>query len=264
VKNKITSVAFALSCLFTSTIAQASVVEIRTNIGNFQVNLFDELTPQTVDNFLSYVNAGAYANNTVHRSVNDFVIQMGGFEYANDFPPEAIATGIAVVNEAVLSNVRGTLSMAKLSGRPDSATSQFFVNLSDNSAGQSRLDTENGGYSVFGQVIGNGMDIVDRIAGLPTYSFSTLFSDLPLQNYTNADQSSNVTPSDNNLVIITDIVVIDSAVSTNPSLNPSRNTLISSASQTPSSDNSGGGSMGILVICGLALVALRKWKNVKT
>jgi peptidyl-prolyl cis-trans isomerase A (cyclophilin A) len=185
------------------------------------------------------------------------VIQMGGFEYApstSNVPLSAIATGATVINEPVLSSVRGTLGMAKLGGDPNSATSQFFVNLSNNA---SILDTQNGGFTVFGQVIGDGMDIVDQIAGFPTYNFGGSFATLPLRNYTSADASNNVLPTDNSLIIISDIVVIDAAVSTNPTLNPTTNTLIN-ASQSGSSSTSGGGSLSIMLIVGLGLISLRR------
>tara|TARA_B100000749_G_scaffold254619_1_gene222201 strand:- start:1229 stop:1621 length:393 start_codon:yes stop_codon:yes gene_type:complete len=107
--------------------AAATVVEIRTNMGNISVNLFDEATPETVENFLEYVNSGAYANNVVHRSEPDFVVQAGGFTYNNTLPLDNVATGVAVVNEPELSNVRGTIAMAKQAGDPNSATSQWLL-----------------------------------------------------------------------------------------------------------------------------------------
>ena len=236
-------------------IANATVVEVRTNVGNFQVNLFDNDAPLTTANFLSYVNAGAYAANTVHRSDPGFVIQMGGFQYNNVFPPTPIATGTAVTNEPVLSNVRGTIAMAKLGGNPNSATSQFFVNLSNNSA---NLDPQNGGFAVFGQVIGDGMDVVDQIAALDRFNFGGAFGELPLSNYTSADAANNIDPTDNNLVIVTDIVVLDSTVTTNPNLTPARNTLINSGGGNGGQSDSGGGSLGFGLVVGLLLIAIRK------
>jgi len=233
-------IAFSLTILSATMLAaksHATVVEVRTVVGDFQVNLFDEATPQTVANFLDYVNSGAYANNTVHRSSAGFVIQMGGFQYNNSFPPDPIATGLPVNNEPVFSNLRGTLSMAKFGGNPNSATSQFFVNLSNNA---SNLDAQNGGFSVFGQVIGDGMDVVDQIAALGRFNFGGTFNEVPLRNYSATDASNAVIPNDTQLVIITDIVVIDAAVVTNPNLNPARNTLINNPPRSPSLPSSGG------------------------
>lgn len=260
-KNLISSLVFTISILFVSTAANATVVEVRTSVGNFQVNLFDNATPRTVENFLLYLNAGTYARNTVHRSDDNFVIQMGGFQYNNSFPADAITTNPPVINEPELSNIRGTVAMAKLGNQPNSATSQFFVNLSDNTLSPYFLDQQNGGFTVFGQVIGNGMEIVDQIASLPTFPFATPFGQLPLTGYTSADFTNNVTPTDSNLVVIFDIVVIDAAVSTNPNLNPAVNTLINSddGPQQPIDDGGSGGSLGIMMMLGLAvLVAMRR------
>lgn len=261
IKKLINTSVFLLSALFASA-SYATVVEVRTVVGNFQINLFDDATPQTVENFLEYVNAGQFANNTVHRAVPGFIIQMGGFEYAGSFPPEPIATGTPVNNEPLFSNLRGTIAMAKVGGNPNSATSQFFVNLNDNSA---NLDIQNGGFTVFGQVLGDGMDVVDQIASLSRFNFGGAFSDLPLRDYTSADANNNIVPNDENLVIITDIVVIDSNRITNPDLNPARNTLINNANQQPpasSNDDGGGGSLNfaflIALIGALAVRRLRK------
>lgn len=244
-----------LLCIATlSPSTYATVVEVRTVEGDFQVNLFDEATPQTVENFLEYVNSGAYANNTVHRSATNFVIQMGGFAYNGAFPPEPINTGLAVSNEPELSNLRGTLAMAKVGGNPDSATSQFFVNLGDNSA---NLDVQNGGFSVFGQVIGDGMDVVERIADLERFNFGAPFNEIPLRDYSAADASNGVTPDDSNVVIITDIVVIDSATVTNPDLNPTPNTLINAPAPTqPSPSSGGGGAVNLLLLLGLGVISV--------
>ncbi|MFC4700215.1 peptidylprolyl isomerase [Glaciecola siphonariae] len=227
-----------------ASLSQATVVEVRTIMGDFQVNLFDEATPQTVENFLEYVNSGAYANNVVHRSVPNFIVQMGGFTYNNDFQLDSVATGTPVNNEPVFSNRRGTLAMAKAAGNPNSATSQFFVNLTNNS---SNLDVQNGGFTVFGQVLGDGMSVVDSIAALPVFNFGGAFSEFPLRDYSDADESNSVVPDDTNIVIITDIVVIDDAVVTNPDLNPVRNTLINATPSQPDapSSSSSGGSFGI-------------------
>lgn len=246
-----TAILFSLA-LSVPLVAQATVVEIRTVNGNFKVNLFDEMTPKTVDNFLSYVNAGAYANNVVHRAQPNFVMQAGGFAYSNEFPPAAIAKSAAVVNEPVLSNVRGTIAMAKLGGNPNSATSQWFINVGNNSA---NLDSQNGGFTVFGQVIEGGMEVVDEITTLPNFNFGSPFAELPLRDYTSTDKDAGTLPTDSNLIIITDVVVIDAAVVTNPSLNPVRNT---SADSAEDSAKKGGGSLGGLLVALLAFVSFQR------
>ncbi len=263
IKNIVKSV--ILGCVFFVSTSQATVVEVRTVLGNFQINLFDETTPLTVQNFLQYVNSGAYANNVVHRSVDGFVIQSGGFTYVGPSSLGDVATGSPVNNEPVLSNVRGTIAMAKLGGNENSATSQWFINLDDNSAGSSSLDTQNGGFTVFGQVLGDGMDIVDAIAALPTYNFGGAASSIPLRNYTVTDFNSNVDADDTHMVIVTDIVVIDASTVTNPSLNPTPNTLIGGSPtpnptpnpSQPNTGGSGGGSIHFLLLLLVAIASIR-------
>ena len=165
-------------------ISKATVVTMETTMGNINIELFDSVTPLTVTNFLNYVQDGDYVNSIVHRSVPGFIIQGGGFQYDADMDSfSSVPADAPIVNEFGLSNVRGTLAMAKLGGDPDSATSQWFFNLVDNSA---NLDFQNGGFTVFGQVLGNGMDIVDAIATLPTYDQTNInpaFTNLPLDGY---------------------------------------------------------------------------------
>ncbi|MEM9657745.1 MAG: ELWxxDGT repeat protein, partial [Planctomycetota bacterium] len=157
------------------------VVSINTNFGSVVMELFEEETPGTVANFLNYVNDGDYANSFFHRSDPGFVIQGGGFTTpsptftgTNQF--SNVPTDGPIANEPGISNLRGTVAMAKIGLDPDSATSQFFVNLGDNSA----LDEEaNNAFTVFGQVL--GMTTVDRIASLPIDDSSPApYGELPL------------------------------------------------------------------------------------
>jgi cyclophilin family peptidyl-prolyl cis-trans isomerase len=160
-----------------SGLTKATTVNMATAFGNIEIELFDD-TPITKNNFLSYIEKGAYRNSFIHRSLPGFVIQGGGFSYENNQFSE-IEADPAIQNEFKHSNVRGTLAMAKLGGDPDSATSQWFFNLGDNSA---NLDAQNGGFTVFGQVIGDSMDVVDAIAELPTgdlTSFHGAFTHVP-------------------------------------------------------------------------------------
>ena len=110
-----------------------SVVHFRTSLGSFDVQLYDTATPVTVANFLNYVNNGLYQNAIVHRSVNNFVIQGGGFSYdqpqvePSNFPGIPIFSPIINEADPARSNLRGTIAMARTSD-PNSATSQFFIN----------------------------------------------------------------------------------------------------------------------------------------
>ncbi len=139
-------------------------VRLETSLGDIVIELVDD-APVTTENFLQYVEDGFYDGTIFHRVVPDFVVQGGGF-----LPGNVAQEGVRdpIVNEfsPSRSNVRGTVAMAKLGGDPDSATSQFFFNLDDNSGPPSNLDTQNGGFTVFANVV-EGMDVVDSIAAVP-------------------------------------------------------------------------------------------------
>ena len=164
-----------------------SAVRVSTTLGNMDFILFDTATPATVTNFMNYVNAGKYTEVVFHRSIAGFVIQGGGFKgtgVESNF--NSVGTNPTVVNEPGIANEVGTLSMAKLGGDPNSATSQFFVSLGDNRA---NLDYQNGGFTVFGRVAGNGMTVAEAISNLPddTYDLflngsaaATPFTNFPL------------------------------------------------------------------------------------
>jgi cyclophilin family peptidyl-prolyl cis-trans isomerase len=151
------------------------MVRFETTHGGFTVQLFPQEAPQTVANFLAYVDAGFFDGTIFHRIVPGFVIQGGGltpdFAQKKTHPP--------VRNEAAngLKNLRATLSMARTSD-PHSATSQFFINLSDNDF----LDYAQGnpGYAVFGRVV-EGLDVVDAIARVRTGRRSG-YTDAPLED----------------------------------------------------------------------------------
>jgi len=171
--------AFASLMTFAAAV-NATTVRLQTTLGVVDIQLFDSAAPATVANFLAYLNSGAYDNTFIHRSVPGFIIQGGG--YALGSTPNStvpLSARAPVVNEfsANRSNLRGTIAMAKLGGDPNSATSQWFINLANNSA---ILDDQNGGFTVFGRVLGNGMDVIDAIAALPRVNAGEPFSELPL------------------------------------------------------------------------------------
>ncbi|MDC9524437.1 peptidylprolyl isomerase [Pseudoalteromonas sp. Angola-30] len=230
----------AFSC-FTS---QATIVEMQTSHGVIELNLFDQQAPNTVANFLSYIEDDAYNQTVIHRSVSDFVIQGGGFTFTDELVP--IATKPAVVNEPVLSNVKGTIAMAKLANDENSATSQWFFNMVDNSEA---LDTQNGGFTVFGQITAQSQATLDNIAGL------VHCGDIPLVDITSEQcSSSDVALSSTNFVTINSVVVLDDDPLSSANLNPTANTLISQddSSAEAGSSSSSGGSMGV----GFCLIAL--------
>jgi len=246
--------------------AMATIVQFQTVMGDFQVNLYDRTTPKTVENFLNYVKAGAYNNSIIHRSVPGFVVQGGGYKYDNKFPLVEIAQNAAVVNEPVYSNRRGTIAMAKLGTDPNSATNQWFFNLANNSG---NLDSQNSGFTVFGEVTGNGMAIVDAMAALNTFNLgaNTAFTNIPLRSYTAADGTNNVAITDKNLVLILGIVILDSNVDSAANLSPVKttNTPGTNNGGSSSGNNSGGGGgggsinlLGLLILAGLGALGISR------
>lgn len=238
--------------------AMATIVQFQTVMGNFEVNLYDKATPKTVENFLTYVKSGAYSNSIIHRAVPGFIVQGGGYRFDTKLPVVDVAQNAAVINEPVYSNKRGTIAMAKLGSSPNSATNQWFFNLADNSG---NLDSQNGGFTVFGEVIGNGMAIVDSMVALNIFNMgaNTAFTNLPLRNYTTADDANSVAITDKNLVLILGVAILDANVDSAANLSPSKTTYTqnSSSSSTSSVNNnssggSGGGSIGFLSLLLLA------------
>ncbi len=155
-----------------------------TNMGNFCLELFERHTPTTTTNFLNYITSNAYTNGIFHRSVPGFVIQGGGFKLVESSTGKTLARVTKfdpIVNEFKLSNTRGTIAMAKLPDNPNSATSEWFVNLADKNS--LNLDFQNGGFTVFGRVIFDGMQIFDAIAKLPVTNLGGSFTETPLVNY---------------------------------------------------------------------------------
>ena len=188
-----------LLCLGLPAAALATTVRVDTPLGSFDVELFDEEAPKTVENFLNYVRDGDFENTFFHRSIPGFVLQGGGFAFI-DGAVENVPTDPPVENEFNQSNLGGTLAMAKVGGDPDSATSQWFVNLADNS---DNLDTQNGGFTVFGRVLGDGMDVVDAIAGLQRWRFNVPFDNWPLIDYRNQG------PVEAENIVFTDITLLE-------------------------------------------------------
>mgnify|MGYP003108922074 CR=1 FL=1 len=161
--------------------AQANtIVRISTTFGDFSLELFDTVAPVTVQNFLNYVNRGAYNGSYFHRLDKGFVLQGGGYRMVPFTGPVEIPADAPIVNEYGESNLRGTVAMAKFGGDPDSATSQWFVNLTDNSE---NLNNQNGGFTVFGRVLGDGMLVMDTINEITVYSLGTLQTQIPLYNF---------------------------------------------------------------------------------
>lgn len=153
------------------------VVIMQTNMGTIEIALNSEKAPETVKNFLSYVNDGFYNGTIFHRVIPGFMIQGGGFQTnMGEKEPKA-----PIINEATngLSNKRGTISMARRNA-PNSASCQFFINLVDNDMLDHQDNSAQGfGYAVFGEVV-SGMDVVDSIAKVKTGNRGS-FENVPVE-----------------------------------------------------------------------------------
>jgi MYXO-CTERM domain-containing protein len=209
-----------------------------TNQGTIDIELLDDQVPATARNFLNYAGRhayqGGYSNSIIHRTARNylvagapiFAIQGGGHTFfPNPFIPDSIlfqriTAGDAIRNEFSPSrpNIRGTISMAKLGGQPDSATSEWFINVTDNPFLDDPSDPS-GGYTVFGHVLA-GMDVVDEIASLPIYNGAAqppnyaAFGELPTYLFDPAAAPLKA----NNLVLVSNIPNIKSATTSTGTL----------------------------------------------
>ena len=176
---------FALICLlsFQTSFAANPVVTMETSHGAIEIELFEDKAPATVSNFLKYVDNKFYDETIFHRVINGFMIQGGGFvmQPGRGSPTmEEKKTREPIKNEATngLRNDAGTLAMARTND-PHSATSQFFINVSDNSSLNHTGQNSNGwGYAVFGKVT-QGMHVVNRIKMVKTGNING-YNDVPM------------------------------------------------------------------------------------
>ncbi len=154
------------------------MITIKTSLGDIECELFEREAPETVSNFLRYVDSGHFNNTIFHRVIENFMIQGGGFDA--DFQQKA--TEAPVKNEADnrIGNKRGTIAMARTMD-PHSATSQFFINVKDNDFLDFKAPTpQHYGYCVFGKIT-NGMDVVDAIEKVKTGNRG-VHGDVPEEN----------------------------------------------------------------------------------
>jgi peptidyl-prolyl cis-trans isomerase A (cyclophilin A) len=189
---------FLLAILASPAYAASNVVnpqvEFRTNLGNFVVELYPDKAPKTVAHFLQHIQNNFYAGTVFHRTVDKFIVQGGGFTAdlkEKPFAPQDTGLVGAIKGDMVLTklpnesnnglrNQRGTLAMAR-SFQPDSATSQFFINLDDNKfLNFHKPDPHYIGYAVFGKVI-RGFDIVKKIGQTSTQTVG-VHKNVPVQS----------------------------------------------------------------------------------
>ncbi|MGD9633487.1 MAG: peptidylprolyl isomerase [Pirellulales bacterium] len=182
-----------------------------TTVGNIDIRLNNALAPNSVANFLSYVNSNSYNGTFVHRvpqkvggGTSHFVVQGGGFLLNNSiFAATGITTNAPIGDEPNISNQRGTIAFAKNSL---GATSQWFFNVGNNSF----LDSQ--GFTVFGRVVGNGMTIVDMIDNMATANYSAAqnaqgedFDEIPVKDLQKVNNQHDITNSD--AVVITSVIM---------------------------------------------------------
>jgi peptidyl-prolyl cis-trans isomerase B (cyclophilin B) len=153
------------------------IVIMKTSKGEIEIELFSDKAPNTVKNFLDYTNSGFYDSTLFHRVIKSFVVQGGGYK-SGMFLKET-KDPIKIESNNGLSNLRGTIAMARTSD-PHSATSQFFFNLVDNTRLDFTAENLKGwGYTVFGKV-NKGLEVIDSIAQVPTTQIG-MASDVPKQ-----------------------------------------------------------------------------------
>ena len=183
-----------------------TVVELQTTLGNIRIELFDDIAPQTVANFLFLVNNNRYDGSFFHRHATNFVIQGGGYTYNNEDGLGDVQDNGTVDNEFNRSNLARTLAMAKVGGDPDSATSEFFFNLGDNS---SNLNNQNGGFTVFAQVYDDeSWAVVESMRTKQIVNFGGAFDTTPVMESFDPEAG---TVDEEWFIYINDAVVIHTA-----------------------------------------------------
>lgn len=144
--------------------ALAEKVRLSTSAGDIVLELDREKAPRTVENFVQYVRAGHYDGTQFHRVIDGFMIQGGG--YQADMSEKPTRSPIALESRNGLHNLRGSIAMAR-TANPDSATAQFFINLTHNAMLDQPTSRDGHGYAVFGRVV-EGIEVVDKIRASPT------------------------------------------------------------------------------------------------
>lgn len=186
-------------------VVRATIINGNTQI--VDIVLYDNNAPVTVNNFTNNIDTNVYKNLFFNRSIENFIVQTGGYSFDPSLGDFSYAgndvfngglhptqNNITIQNEFKLSNLRGTLAMAKPSNSVDNSSNQWFINLSDNSF----LDTSSEGFTVFGEILDSGMGVIDQISKVPTYNLSTdidykaAFTDVPLNNITDATNTSDI------------------------------------------------------------------------
>lgn len=143
-------------------VADKTYALIQTSMGNIELELYAKRTPKTVENFVAYAESGFYSDTLFHRVIPNFMVQGGGFD--KNFAKKATREPVRNEANAFIPNLRGTISMARTND-PDSATSQFFINVVDNAS--LNKTSASAGYAVFGKVI-KGLDVTNKLSKVKT------------------------------------------------------------------------------------------------
>lgn len=173
------SLGFSLAALMPLVDAMAQTVRLNTSLGDIDIELHADKAPASASNFLAYAKARHFDGVIFHRVIGTFMVQTGG--YTADLKQRPTRKPIALESDNGLSNVRGAVAMARTSD-PNSATSQFFINVVDNPFLDKPNARDGQGYAVFGTVVA-GMEVVDQIKAAPTTA-QGMFANLPVQPIT--------------------------------------------------------------------------------
>jgi peptidyl-prolyl cis-trans isomerase A (cyclophilin A) len=207
-----------------ATAACATVVRFQTTVGNIDVRLYDSAAPLHVANLLNYINSNRYDGTFIHRSAKlqngqNFVIQGGGYKILSSLLAQPIESGWTriqnfgmVTNEPKISNLRGTLALAKGTGI-SSGTSEWFINLNNANTFLDQPPPASNAFTVFGRVLGTGMTIADNIANLARVNasvsddYNTAFTEVPVLDVNKVLSQGDVLNED--VVRLTDMFVLN-------------------------------------------------------
>ncbi|MEE3086462.1 MAG: peptidylprolyl isomerase [Pseudomonadota bacterium] len=206
------SVLSALLCLLVTTIAEAgAIVEVQTSLGTFYLEIDEESAPLTGGNFLNYVRSGRYNNTFIHGAIGGSLIRGGGYTFANcaEGPQRIELDDPIPLEDTGLSNLDGTIAALRPASDINGATSEWFINLGADTG----LDTQDGGYAVFGRVLGDGLNIVRNIslANLVRLGF---FLETPTTTYFQSSVNCQQFSRDNLILVLMAVVNEDSLAAT--------------------------------------------------
>jgi cyclophilin family peptidyl-prolyl cis-trans isomerase len=197
----------------TKKVTSAPTARFSTEIGAFNVGLFDAQTPKNVSNFIAYANGAAWDGSFLHRSIPGFIVQGGGFNVNKDNQIGQVGENAPVDNEPGVSNTRGTIALARPDdsnpATDDKGSNQWFFNLADNGA---NLDNQNGGFTAFGKVTTDaGLAVVDALAGFPILHAGGVFNDLPVKSANVTTQQVGADPA-GTLILIRRVAILNKVV----------------------------------------------------